>query len=99
MKASFDPKMASECPSCGRIIQGNICNTCRDLRNRFAMESLKETQRQFAESTKEMVEDIARQRGYSGPMPGLIAICCYEMADAMMEARKPKPSADKVGGE
>lgn len=24
---------------------------------------------------------------------------CYEIADAMMEARKPVPSGDKVGGE
>lgn len=58
------------------------------LRDQFAMAALSETSRQFSASTTSDVDEIGKKRKYSGPMAGLVAICAYEMADAMMEARK-----------
>lgn len=58
------------------------------LRDQFAMATLPDTQRMFGMMPKEEIEKIADDRKYVGPCSGLIAICAYELADAMLEARK-----------
>lgn len=61
------------------------------LRDQFAMAALPDTQRQLSTTSTDVIEHLAKCRNYNGPTLGLIAICCYEMADSMMAARKNPP--------
>lgn len=82
--------MRATCTQCGKPHPGDAarCGACDALRDQFAMAALPEVSRQFSSAPTSQLEGIARERKYNGTLPGLVAICAYEQADALLEARK-----------
>lgn len=62
------------------------------LRDQFAMAALPKVIDSFEKFTDEQAADVVKKSGVAAGSPTevLIALCAYRLADAMLEARKPK---------